>query len=60
MDKKSKIPEVIFGHPWYLYVDPEIDEAQLKQLTAVLNQEIEFVAAYKDQIVTMNQNSQQN
>lgn len=52
-DKKVKIPEVIFNHPWYMYVDPEIKPSHLTDLTLALNDELEFL----DKVFTSTQES---
>ena len=42
-DQKTKIPELIYDHPWYMYVDPEIKQSHLTDLTLALNDELEFL-----------------
>lgn len=42
-DRKTKIPEMLYNHPWYMYVDPEIKQSHLTELTLALNDELEFL-----------------
>jgi len=43
--EKPALPEMIAGHPWFRFVDPEIDAAQLNFVTNLLDDEYKFLEA---------------
>lgn len=40
--EKSALPDLIAGHPWFQFVDPNIDESHLEEVTAVVKDEIDY------------------
>ena len=44
-DNKPMLPEFIAGHHWSLFVDPAIEQEQLKFVAKALQEEFEFLNA---------------
>lgn len=44
-DDKPMLPEFIAGHHWSLFVDPAIEQEQLKFVAKALQEEYEFLNA---------------
>ena len=44
-DDKPMLPEFIAGHHWSLFVDPAIEQEQLKFVAKALQEEFEFLNA---------------
>ena len=43
--KKHFLPSIIGDHPWYVYVDPEINVSELQFVSEVLDDEYRFLEA---------------
>ena len=41
-DLKSGLPEQVGGHPWFKYIDPELQWEDLDDATRVLNEEYQY------------------
>ena len=41
-EKQSQLPDVIAGHPWYLFVDPAIEAAHLQSVVETIKEEWQF------------------
>lgn len=43
--EKPALPSYIGGHPWYLFIDPEISSDQLDFVLSVLNADNQFLCS---------------
>ena len=44
--EKPVLPDMIGGHPWFMFVDPAIDAAQLNFVSSVLEDDYKFLEAW--------------
>eukprot|EP00352_Strombidinopsis_acuminata_P001071 CAMPEP_0176343928 /NCGR_PEP_ID=MMETSP0126-20121128/4298_1 /TAXON_ID=141414 ORGANISM="Strombidinopsis acuminatum, Strain SPMC142" /NCGR_SAMPLE_ID=MMETSP0126 /ASSEMBLY_ACC=CAM_ASM_000229 /LENGTH=41 /DNA_ID= /DNA_START= /DNA_END= /DNA_ORIENTATION= len=41
------MPEIIHGHPWYKYVDPEISDERIDSFRRIFDEELAIIRQIK-------------